>query len=141
MEQFSVRSLIVFSIVCFTGPSFADELRITLVGVPKSEGTIHIGVLGSEAAYKEDEAPITTIAEKAQAGAMSFVVSLPSGTYGVQAMHDLNDNGELDTGFMGMPKEPWGFSNNAKGRFGPPKWKDLVFTLDGDHALTIDLNL
>ena len=79
--------------------------------------------------------------EKAQAGDMSFVITLPSGTYGVQAMHDLNDNGELDTGFMGIPKEPWGFSNNAKGRFGPPKWQDLVFTLEGKSDLTIDLNL
>ena len=135
------RLLIVFSIVCFTGQSFADELRITLTGVPKSEGTVLIGVLASEAAYKEDEAPIATVTEKAQAGDMSFVITLPSGTYGVQAMHDLNDNGELDTGFMGIPKEPWGFSNNAKGRFGPPKWQDLVFTLEGKSDLTIDLNL
>lgn len=136
-----LRLIIAFSAIYLASHSFAGELTITLSGIPKSEGTILIGVLGSEAAFKEKEAPVAAITEQAQAGDMSFVVSLPPGTYAVQAMHDLNDNGELDTGFMGIPKEPWGFSNNAKGKFGPPKWKDIVFSLDGEGAQTINLNL
>jgi len=56
-------------------------------------------------------------------------------------MHDLNGNGELDTNFVGLPQEPYGFSNNATANFGPPKWNDIRFQLDGNNQQIIDLNL
>jgi uncharacterized protein (DUF2141 family) len=39
---------------------------------------------------------------------------LPAGEYAVQVLHDENDNGKLDTNFMGMPTEGYGFSNNPQ---------------------------
>ena len=42
-------------------------------------------------------------------------IYLPRGKYGVIAFHDLNGNEKLDTNFMGIPNEPYGFSNNARG--------------------------
>jgi len=55
---------------------------------------------------------------------------IPYGTYGVALIHDENENYELDTNFFGVPKEGYGFSNNARGRFGPPDYSDTVFTLE-----------
>jgi uncharacterized protein (DUF2141 family) len=40
--------------------------------------------------------------------------TLPAGTYAVQVMHDENDNGKLDSKFMGIPTEGYGFSNNPQ---------------------------
>ena len=37
---------------------------------------------------------------------------LPPGTYAVQVMHDENENNKLDTNFLGIPTEGYGFSNN-----------------------------
>ena len=39
---------------------------------------------------------------------------LPPGTYAVQVMHDENDNGKLDSNFLGIPSEGYGFSNNPR---------------------------
>lgn len=50
---------------------------------------------------------------------------LPPGGYAVAAYHDENGNGKLDTGFLGIPTEGLGASNDAKGFMGPP---------DFDHA-------
>ena len=62
------------------------------------------------------------------------------GEYAVSVFHDENDNGKLDTGFMRIPKEPIGTSNNARGRFGPPKYEDARFELrESELQLTIDL--
>ena len=55
-------------------------------------------------------------------------------------MHDENGNGELDANFVGIPKEPWGFSNNAKGKFGPPKWEDVQFSI-GEEAVVQAISL
>ena len=53
------------------------------------------------------------------------------GTYAVKLFHDANDNGRLDTNWIGIPKERFGFSNNAMGRFGPPDFDAVRFALDG----------
>ena len=54
---------------------------------------------------------------------------LPKGTYAVSMFHDENDNNNLDTNFLGIPKESYGCSNNAKGFFGPPKWDHAKFEI------------
>ena len=55
---------------------------------------------------------------------------LPYSMYAVSIMHDENNNGKLDTNFIGIPKEGVGVSNNPKIGFGGPKFEDSVFTLD-----------
>jgi uncharacterized protein (DUF2141 family) len=52
---------------------------------------------------------------------------LEPGQYAVSAYQDENNNGRLDTGFLGKPKEPYGFSNDARRTFGPPSAKDAAF--------------
>ena len=51
------------------------------------------------------------------------------GTYAIKAYHDRNGNGRLDTGAFGAPVEPYGFSNDARGTFGPPPFTAATFTL------------
>jgi uncharacterized protein (DUF2141 family) len=55
--------------------------------------------------------------------------AVPTGTYAISYIHDANNNGEMDANFMGIPKEDYGCSNNAKGFMGPPKWEDAKFEL------------
>ena len=55
---------------------------------------------------------------------------VPMGVYAVSLFVDINENGALDTNWMGIPKEPYAFSNNAKGKFGPPEFKDARFLID-----------
>lgn len=52
----------------------------------------------------------------------------PTGQYAVSVFHDENGNRELDTNFIGIPKEGVGVSNGAKGNFGPPKFRDAKFS-------------
>jgi len=52
---------------------------------------------------------------------------VPYGSYAISTFHDENDNGVLDTGLFKIPTEPYASSRGAKGRFGPPKWKDAIF--------------
>jgi uncharacterized protein (DUF2141 family) len=65
---------------------------------------------------------------------------LPPGEYALSIFYDSNDNGELDTNFIGIPKEPVALSNNARPKFGPPKYKDAVFTL-GEEPLTQSISM
>lgn len=90
----------------------------------------------------------TDFLEKEFKGAKSKIVNssctvtfnnIPEGVYAVSIFHDENDNGKMDTNFMGIPKENFGCSNDAKGFMGPPKWNDAKFDLKGDKSVTITL--
>ena len=66
--------------------------------------------------------------------------ALPAGDYAIRMYHDVDGDGELDMNLMGIPSEPFGFSNNARGRFGPASWDDAVFTLaPGENTHALDL--
>jgi len=65
---------------------------------------------------------------------------VPHGEYALWIAHDENGNGEVDANLIGIPKEGVGVSNNAKGRFGPPAYKDARFQLDGEtHSQEIEI--
>lgn len=55
-----------------------------------------------------------------------------AGRYGFAFMHDENDNERMDTNFIGLPEEGFGFSNDAPVSFGPPSFDAVRFRHDGD---------
>ncbi len=66
---------------------------------------------------------------------------ITAGTYAVSVFHDENSNGKLDTNILGIPREGVGASNNAKGRFGPPKFDAASFQFPGGRLdLRITIN-
>jgi len=65
-----------------------------------------------------------------------LVKDLKLGKYSFKYFHDENNNIELDTNVLGIPKEGYGFSNDAKGKFGPPDFDDTVFELK-DNAMVV----
>ena len=82
-----------------------------------------------EIAFRSEIVPITS-------DSMEITLDeIPHGTYGLAVVHDENENMKLDTNFLGIPREGYGFSNNARGRFGPPSFADVLFTLDSDTSV------
>ena len=66
----------------------------------------------------------------APAGGVTIVVrGLAAGTYAVAVYHDENGNGAFDQGFLGIPLEDYGFSNDAGAFFGPPSFAEAAFRI------------
>ena len=63
------------------------------------------------------------------------VDSLKTGEYSFRYFHDKNNNEKLDTYWIGIPKEGYGFSNNAKGKYGPPNFEKTVFEVVNDTTM------
>lgn len=59
---------------------------------------------------------------------------LPPGRYAVAAFHDADENGRLTLWPIGLPREAYGFSNDARGRFGPPSFESAAFSLGAGGA-------
>jgi len=65
------------------------------------------------------------------------IYDLENGTYALKFFHDINSNGKLDMNWMGVPKEGFGFSNNAYGLFMPKKFEEWLFEVDGDMKIEL----
>jgi uncharacterized protein (DUF2141 family) len=63
------------------------------------------------------------------------------GRYAAIAFPDENSNGKLDRNFLGLPTEPYGFSNNAQGFLGPPTFGAAAIALvGGNETVRLTLN-
>jgi len=108
------------------------NLIVNISGFPSSDGFAMVALNNSEESYKggENEAIAKTKTLVVDQKAQVIFTNLPYGSYGVSIYHDENSNGEMDKNMMGIPKEAYGFSNNAKGFFGKPDYKDVKFDLN-----------
>ncbi len=138
-----VRIFQILAILILTTiSSFAQNnhtLTIEFSGMETDTGNVFVGIHNKEADFlKKRFKEAVVIVENNKATAV--FENLPEGEYAVSAFHDENDNKKMDTKIFGIPKEPIGVSNNAKGFMGPPKYKDAKFTLDKDVTLKIEMN-
>lgn len=110
--------------------SETTSVTIEISGVKSDAGQLFIGMYTDEANWLQ-EAPHGTTSLITNGKASVTLTDIPAGEYAISIYHDENDNGELDSNWLGIPNEPFACSNGAKGRFGPPKWVDAVFTVKG----------
>lgn len=63
------------------------------------------------------------------------------GEYGLVVVHDENDNGLYDAGFLGLfGAEPVGYSNDASPWLGRPSWEAVSFEVQEDLEITIHMD-
>jgi uncharacterized protein (DUF2141 family) len=65
--------------------------------------------------------------------------NLAHGDYAISVFQDFNRNEKLDTNFLGIPVEPYGFSNDAMGTFGPPSFEKAKIKVTGTTQVVINL--
>jgi uncharacterized protein (DUF2141 family) len=65
---------------------------------------------------------------------------VPPGVYAIEAYQDVNDNDKMDTTWLGLPLEPYGFSRDAHPVLSKPSFSKVRFTLvAGDQSQTLHL--
>ena len=62
--------------------------------------------------------------------------NIKHGKYGFNYIHDENKNKKLDTKMLFIPKEGFGYSNNADAKFGPPAYKKWIFEVKENMKLS-----
>ena len=107
--------------------SRAGDLEIKIDGISREEGTVRVALFASEDDYKADRAYAQEETPAEDPMVTVRFQDVPPGRYCIASFQDINSNGKIDTNFVGIPKEPYGFSRNARGRFGPPAFNEMAF--------------
>jgi len=116
------------------------ELQLTISNIDPVEGDLYIAIYNSKDTYMvEEETAFRMIVTVESEPQLIIFKDIPAGEYAISVFQDLNRNTELDTRGLGFPAEPFGFSNDARGRFGPPSFEKAKFTLEGNTEMEIVL--
>ncbi|MGB3181072.1 MAG: DUF2141 domain-containing protein [Cyclobacteriaceae bacterium] len=117
------------------------RIRLMVENLRNDAGMVRVVLFNSEDGFpgKHEKGWKVVNVKAEQPVTMVTFDKVPHGVYALAVLHDENENGRMDTNFVGMPKEGYGVSNNAKASmFGPPLYDDAVFMLDAEE---ISLNI
>ena len=113
------------------------SLKVVLTGFRNNKRHASVTLFNNERAFpKSPEKSLRTVYVTVNNNkAMAVFENLQPGEYAISVYHDENNNQNMDTNFLGIPKEGVGASNNAKGHFGPPEYKDAKFYYNGNNQV------
>ena len=110
-----------------------QDVVVTVVDVRSADGSVLACLTPSEGAFPDCGEDERAQRRMVRANPRVTIVfnDVPPGEYAISLLHDENGNGKADT-VLFLPKEGFGFSRDAKARFGPPKFSAAAFTVDSD---------
>jgi len=111
------------------------EVTVTIEEVESTKGNVYFNLFSSPDGFPSEWDNVFQQGKiKAQKGNATYTFKdVPLGTYAVSVAHDENDNGEIDTNFIGFPKEPVGASNQEG--MGKPSFRRSRFEVTSDKPV------
>ena len=141
MKKVIVALVIFFAYsTCANAQENTVTLTIKVEGMTSDTGKVFIAVFNNKKTFlKFGENTFGTRAVVKDGMATAIFKDISKGVYAISVFHDENNNNKMDTKLFGIPKEPYGFSNNSKGLIGPPSFDKAKFTLDTDKTINITI--
>ncbi|WP_297694844.1 DUF2141 domain-containing protein [uncultured Eudoraea sp.] len=117
-----------------------NKLSVDVTGVKNDNGSVHVAVYDSSDSFLDSDKMFSGGTSKAQLGNTWVIIDdLPDGEYALAIFHDEDGDDELDTNWIGIPKEPICFSIGKMKTFGPPKYSECSFKVEGDKEIQVSL--
>lgn len=138
----------LFKIICLVviniGFSFAQtdktvDVTVNISNLNSNNGKVFVGLYKTKESFLNKGYKYLSTEIKHNTSTVTFK-DVPNGVYAISMYHDENDNDKMDSNFLGIPKEDYGCSNNAKGFMGPPKWEDAKFVV-ANKSITQNIKL
>lgn len=97
-------------------------LKLTVSGLEPGAGPLRLAIFRSSTSFPNHESASEKHSVEVTGEVVSTEVPIAASGMAIAAYQDLNNDGKLNKGMFGIPTEPYGFSNNAKGSMGPPSF-------------------
>ncbi len=106
------------------------EIILTVEGIKKHEGDIIVALFINKHSFLKEDFKSWYFPVNGLATMEIKLDDIPYGKYAISIIHDKNSNKKLDTNFLGIPSESYGFSNNPFSKFGPPSFEKASFVIN-----------
>jgi len=118
------------------------ELEINILKI-KKPGIAFIAIYNNSLDFNSEDDSKNKITyalkENVKKGSFSKIIIVEQGTYGIKIFIDKNNNNKFDFNIIGIPKEQYGFSNDASALLGPPDFKNASFDVVNDKTIFIKM--
>lgn len=117
------------------GEAQAARLFVTIKGTRNADGYLYLALFAKPDGFPDGDYSVQHMKLKAAPERLTAVFEdLTPGAYAVGAYHDENNNGRLDTDFIGYPTEGYALSNGIRAVFSRPRFIDAAFPVGGEDA-------
>ncbi|MGK7389001.1 MAG: DUF2141 domain-containing protein [Candidatus Cyclobacteriaceae bacterium M2_1C_046] len=133
---------IFMTLLFFSSMTYAQtgKMVIKVTGIKKNDGAIAIALFNDPETFLKES--YDNYYYEIEGSTMTIEIpDLPPGRYAVSLFHDINSNKKMDKNFIGIPKEPFGFGNNAMGMFGPPGFNDSSIGIKPNQTSRTEIRL
>ena len=134
------KALLASILILSTITLYAHSLKVVVDNLRNSDGVVIFSIYDKDGTIPDEKHKNYTIELKSKITDKKASVvfkNLKDGRYAVGIIHDENENGKIDKGFL-LPKEGIGFSNyDSIGLSHKPNFKDASFKLDSDKTVKI----
>lgn len=127
---------ILFILLALFQTERQGSLTVKVSNALQTQGSIRMAVYNNEKSFPSESQSFRGGALALKPGINSPQLTfdqLPFGDYAVAIYHDLNNNGKMDKNALGIPTEPYAFSNNIKVKWRAPKFQEAMFTLNSNN--------
>jgi len=134
-----VRTLTVagLGLLLAVAPAAAAELMVEVTGLRSAKGKIRVALFRTPADFPKEEGLFREAVVPAAGQTVTLVlVDVPPGTYGLAAFHDENGDGAFDRGLFGIPREGYGFGNDAPVIFDAPPFEQAAVVVAEPESRT-----
>ena len=122
-------------------PAPGGDITVNVTTIRNLNGHIICALFDSATGFDKRLPAMKLTVNPAAPGTTCVFHGVQAGTYAVTAVHDENDNGQLDKNFFGMPKEGYGVSNNHTYPMHGPAFGESQFSFPGSGNLVLAIEL
>jgi uncharacterized protein (DUF2141 family) len=113
-------------------------LIVVISNIKNERGYIHVALYNNKEIFLKKHWRGETV-NAAKGHVKVTFTDLPEGEYAIGIIHDENKNEKLDKNLLGIPIEGYGFSNNASGFLGSPKFEQASFHFPTRKEISISM--
>ena len=129
-----IAKLIILSTLALALKVSAAPVEIEVTNVRHTAGTIRISMFATPESWDAETPTSVPTIFPVVAGTSTTTIDLEPGEYGFFLYNDVNNDGVLQKTWIGMPNEPYAFSNNLQLNMSKPTFDQMKFTVTKDGA-------
>jgi uncharacterized protein (DUF2141 family) len=140
MDFLKICCLVFMSFSMQLNAQLNFDLTVNVTGLENNDGVLQFGLYNNPDQFPIVGETLKMVRVKTTSTSRKYTFkNLPKGNYAVAIYQDENNNDNCDKNFLGVPIEPYAFSNDIRPKLSAPSFKDCSFMLDKSKTVKIKL--
>lgn len=116
-------------------------LNLVIENLGSPTAPVLLGLYGTENEFLNEKDTLKNYRFMPKGETLTVAITdLEYGTYAMALFQDMDNDGKIEKNFLGIPKDPYAFSNNARPTFKAPSFDDCCFEYS-DKENTVEISM